>query len=127
MIDIRKLAAIDIAFLGKTFIIVEFVLGAFGIGALGVFVAVRGQTLFQAALAAYLISLAINYVPLMLYAFAIARAGSARGEIADEVGDDRRRAMRKYRRGSLLLPLPLVVPVLAIAQERSRRHSSDPT
>ena len=49
MIDIRKLAAIDIAFLGKTFIIAEFVLGVFGIGALGVFVAVRGHTLFQAA------------------------------------------------------------------------------
>ena len=85
------------------------------------FVAVRGHTLFQAALAAYLISLAINYVPLMLYAFAIARAGSAPAEIGDEIGDDRRRAMRKYRRGSLLLLLPLVVPVLAIAQERSRR------
>jgi len=72
---------------------------------------------------AYLISLAINYVPLMLYAFAIARAGSARGEIAD----DRRQAIRKYRRGSLLLLLPLVVPVLAIAQERSRPQPPDPT
>ena len=49
MIDIRKLAAIDIAFLGKTFIIAEFVLGVFGIGALGVFVAVRGHTLVQVA------------------------------------------------------------------------------
>ena len=107
--------------------IAEFVLGVFGIGALGVFVAVRSHTRSQGALAAYLICLAINYVPLMLYAFAIARAGSARAEIADEVGDDRRRAMRKYRRGSLLLLLPLVVPVLALAQERSRRHSSDPT
>jgi len=56
MIDIRKLAAIDIAFLGKTFIIAEFVRG-----------------------------------------------------------------------GSLLLLLPLVVPAVAIAQERSRRQPPDPT
>ena len=50
MIDIRKLVAIDISFLGKTFIIAEFVLRVFGIGALGVFVAVGARSSGAAAI-----------------------------------------------------------------------------
>jgi hypothetical protein len=120
MIEIRKLAAIDMAFLGPRLIIAEFALGLFGTVALGLFTLSRAHSAQQVILAAYFIALGINYAPLLVYALAIARTGSARAEVADEVSADRRRAMRKYRRGSLLLLLPFVVPVLAIAQEHRR-------
>jgi hypothetical protein len=50
------------------------------------------------------------------------RRGSAGREISDELGD-KRSAFRKYRRQSLLLLIPLLVPVAAMVQEVRPRHS----
>ena len=124
MIEIRKLAAIDIALLGRKIITAEFLLGVLGPAALGIFIALRSKTMSQLLLAAYFLSLALNYVPLFLYARAIGRAGTAELEIGAELARDKRGAMRRYRRGSLLLLLPLVVPIAAIRQEQSRRRGS---
>ena len=120
MLDVRKLAAIDIAFLGPRLIIAEFALGVFGSLALGTFIALRSQGTSGRLLAIYLLSLGVNYVPLLLHAISLRRAGTARAEIADELAETKR-AMGKYRRGSLLLLLPFVVPALAVVQERRRR------
>ena len=125
--EVRKLAAIDIAFLGTRIIIAEFLLGVVGSAALGIFVALRSHTAFQLALSAYFLSLAVNYVPLLMYALAIGRAGSARTEVAGELGENTRQAMRRYRRGSLLLLLPFVIPTLAVLQERAESRKSSPT
>jgi hypothetical protein len=73
-------------------------------------------------LGAYLLSLGINYLPLLLHAIDMERRGSAGREIADELGD-KRSAFRKYRRQSLLLLIPLLVPVAAMVQEVRPRHS----
>jgi len=51
--------------------------------------------------------------------------GSAHLEIPDELGN-KQAAMRKYRRQSLFLLLPLVVPIAAIVQEIQRGRTTLP-
>jgi membrane protease YdiL (CAAX protease family) len=76
------------------------------------------------ALGTYLLSIGINYVPLLLYAVSLVHFDSAGYEIAEETRD-KRRLFRKYRRQSLLLLVPLVVPILAAARELHRNPSPD--
>lgn len=121
MIEIRKLAALDVAFLGSKVIIGEFLLGVLGPVALGVFIASRAHTPFQWVLAIYFLALGLNYIPLVILAVGVTRRGDARSLVADEFGRDKRQTMRNYRRGSLMLLLPLVVPVIALMQRRPRR------
>jgi len=117
VINPRKLAAIDIVFLGSKLIIAEFAGGVLLCVALGTFVLFRGHSFWQIALGLYFISLGINYVPLLVYAVAITSGQSARAEMGDELRDERR-AMARYRRQSILLLVPLLVPILALARER---------
>ena len=123
MINPRKLAAIDIVFLGSKLIIAEFAGGVLLCVALGTFVLFRGHSFWQFALGLYFVSLGINYVPLLVYAVAITRGQSARVEMGDELIDERR-AMAKYRRQSILLLVPLPVPILALARERRRAQAA---
>ena len=113
VINPRKLAAIDIIFLGPKFIIIEFAGGVVLCAALGVFVLLRSHSVLTLALGFYLISLGINYVPMLIYAVAITKKDSAWTEMGDEL-DDKRRAMAKYRRQSLLLLVPLLVPIVSV-------------
>ena len=119
VINPRKLAAIDITFLGSRFIIAEFAGGVLLCLALGTFVLFRAASFWQFALGVYLISLGVNYVPMLIYAVAITRGRSARAEMADEL-NDKRRAMAKYRRYSIILLIPLLVPIVALRQRRSK-------
>ena len=70
-IDLRKLAAIDIAFLGRRVIVAEFAGGAVLSAALGLFVLFRQHSFWQIVLGVYLICLGINYVPMFAHAVAI--------------------------------------------------------
>ena len=123
MLNPRKLAAIDLVFLGAKVIIAEFAGGVLLCLGLGAFVLYRGHSWGQLALGLYLVSLGINYIPLLIYATAITRRRSAVAEMGDEL-NDKSRAMAKYRRQSILLLVPLFVPILALAEER--RKSSRP-
>ena len=109
----RRLAAVDVAFLGPKLIIAEFGLGVCGSIALGVLTLARAQSGPGLLLGLYLLSVGVNYVPLLVYAIEFARHGSAQAAIADEA-DDRRRLFRKYRRQSLILLLPLAAPVAVL-------------
>ena len=121
MADLRKLAAIDILFLGSRFIIIEFAVGAFLSAALGLFVLIRGHSFWQLALGIYLICVGINYLPMLAYAVSISNKERAQTELAGELAN-KRSAMAKYRGQSLLLLVPLVVPILALAHQlRIRR------
>jgi hypothetical protein len=121
MMNPRKLVAIDIVLLGSRFIIAEFAGGVVLCVALGIFVLVRGHSFGQFVLGLYLISLGINYVPMLVYALVLAqRDESAPAEMGDEL-NDKRRAMAKYRRQSLLLLVPLLVPLVAVARECRRK------
>jgi hypothetical protein len=116
--DIRRLAAIDIVFLGYKFVFAEYAFGVVFSIALGLFVLLRGHSVGQVALGAYLLCLGMNYVPMLAYTISIARKENALLELGDELVD-KRAAMSKYRRISLLLLVPLVVPFFAITQRRS--------
>jgi hypothetical protein len=120
MIIIRKLAALDLALLGPIVIISEFVVGVIGPPLLGAFIAVRGHSWGQYVMAFYFAMLGINYVPLLGYALHVRNRETAHAEIAEELTEDRRGLMRRYRRGSLLLLIPFVVPALALLQARGK-------
>jgi hypothetical protein len=124
VIDFRKLAAVDIAFLGSRLILVEFSIGVFGSLGLGLLTLLRSHSVGGIAIGSYLLFIGINYMPLLVYAIRIVRLDSARNEIAEERGD-KRGMFRKYRRQSLLLLVPLAVPILALARELHRNTSKE--
>jgi len=113
VINIRRLAAVDIAFLGSRFILAEFSIGVVGSLCLGVLTLVRSHSYSGRVFGVYLVCIGVNYVPLLFHAISLVRHGTASHEIADEM-PEKNRMFRKYRRQSLLLLVPLVLPILAI-------------
>jgi hypothetical protein len=81
MINVRKLAALDLQVLGHKLILTEFGLGVAGSAAVGVVMLRAGIQRFHSrqmiVFGAYLILLGINYVPLLLHAMSMVRGGSA--------------------------------------------------
>ena len=76
---------------------------------------IRSHATWQILLGVYLLLLGINYVPMLTCAIDIARPGTAAAELGDELLD-KNAAMRKYRRQSLWLLVPLVAPVAWLVQ-----------
>ena len=124
-INIRKLAALDMVFHGSRLILAEFIAGValcgiFGAFNLYAFFHNPDHPFIEAIIGFGLSWVALNYVPLLLYTISIMRGNSARREVAFEL-EHKDYYARKYTRQSLLLMLPLVVPVLAIVQEIQQR------
>jgi hypothetical protein len=105
-------------FLGYKFVLVEYAVGVFFSAALGLFVLYRAHSFWQEALGLYLICLGMNYIPMLAYTLSIANKESARAELGSELSD-KPAAMSKYRRRSLLLLVPLSVPLLALIRRRT--------
>ncbi len=127
IINVRKLAALDIAFLGPKFILAEFALGVFMCAALGIFSTYLGffhgsdHSLFMAIMGCFLLWIALNYIPLFLYAVSIVRHKSAHQEVAYEIAH-KDRYMGKYRLQSAILILaPLGILILSVYQELQKR------
>lgn len=121
LIKLRKLAAIDITFLGYGLIFAEYAGGVFLSLGLGLFVLFRSHSYWQVLLGIYFIGLGTNYVPMLVYAATIGGIKNAQAELGDEL-TDRRRAMAKYRRQSLVLLVPLLALLLVFIQTRRRPH-----
>ena len=124
-INIRKLAALDIVFHGVKWILAEFAVGVFVSGFSGVFSLVTffrnpEHPFAMVTLGFILTYIALNYLPLMLYAISITRRKSAEREVAFEL-EHKDIYARKYTSQSFLLVLPLIVPALAIYQEVQKR------
>jgi hypothetical protein len=126
VINIRKLAALDIAFHGPKFILIEFALGVFGCAALGLFSLYFGlfhdsnPSLFAIIIGCYLLLIALNYVPLLLYAISIERHKSALEEVASEL-EHKEKYAKKYAFQSTLLLIPFAMPAIATYQELQKR------
>lgn len=131
-INVRKLVAFDIALHGMPFILIEFSITVIGGAALGLFVLLR--TIFASGavsvlglvVGAYVLAIAVNYAPPLLYALAIRSRARAREEVGAELEDGAERGWyaRRYGTQQFLLVLPLFIPLLAIAQElRKRAHA----
>ena len=119
MIDPRKLAAMDIATLGPTFIIGNFAGVAVVCLSLGTFILWGADSCQKLTVGFYFFSLGINYMFMLFYALEINNRESAHAAIGNEL-DKERGAMAQYRRQSMYLLLPLVVPIVAL----KRRYKS---
>lgn len=126
MLNVRKLAAIDLHLLGSKIIVTELGLGVIGltvVGWLTLRAGIRsGHGAWFIFSGLYMLGLGMNYVPLLVQATNLAIRKTATQEIADELSD-RVAAARKYRRQSVLILVSLLVVVLAIIQELQRRRS----
>ena len=120
MINIRKLAAVEMAWLGTGVIITEYALGASMPLFLGVF-SIRSALLspilvgWEVFLGAWLIAISVNYIPLFIYAILIARTGSAKEEGQAEIA-----RARKYGSQQVIILIPLMVVIFALVQESRR-------
>jgi hypothetical protein len=121
MIEVRKLAAVDMAWLGTRVIVTEYALGVMlplvlGILSLGAGLAQQDLINWQTILGTWLVTISANYVPLFLYSVIIARAGSAQREGRPEFAHAGRYGIQQA-----IILVPLFVVFLAFAQERQRR------
>jgi hypothetical protein len=112
MLNVRKLAAFDMAVHGKRFIVGEFMLGVMGPIALGIFSLLRGREI----MGWYLIGLGTNYIPLLLYAVDIARKDSARQEAAYEL-EHKTTEAKRYGLGQFIILVPFLLVFVAVYQE----------
>src|SRR5215469_362442 len=96
MINVRKLAALDIVYHGPD------------------------HSLFAIVLGCFLLWIALNYVPLFLYAISIVKQKSAHQEVAYELEHKDTYAV-KYTLQSTLLLVPLAIPMLTAYQELQKR------
>jgi hypothetical protein len=121
LIEIKKLAAIDMAWLGPKVILVEYAFGIILPLGLGVFTlhstfSSPNWLTWQTIFGMWLVSIAANYVPLFLYALSIARAGTVKAESEPELPHARRYGVQQV---SILVPF--LVVAIAVVQERLRR------
>ncbi len=123
MINIRKLAALDMVLHGVRLIATEYALGvAFPL--LLAFFTLRSilsgpvRLDWQMVFGVWLVGIAVNYIPLLIYAILIARAGSANAEGRPELAQ-----VRRYNVQQLMLLIPFLVAVIALVQELSKPRS----
>ncbi len=117
MINIRKLAALDMVLNGVRFIQVEFALGV-------ILPLILGPISIQAGLASpavlnwktilgiWVLGIGVNYIPLFIYALIIARGRTVKAE-----GEPMRLQVKKYGFQQVIILVPLLVAVVALVQE----------
>jgi hypothetical protein len=125
LIEIRKLAAVDMAWLGTWVVLPEYALGvvlplALGLVTLRVALVQPEPANWQTFFGVWLVTIAANYVPLFVYALAIARAGTVREEGLPELKEAKRYGIQQA-----IILVPLLVVAVAMAQERRRRKQND--
>lgn len=113
-LNVRKLAALDMTFLGTRIIVAEDAAGVVICGVIG------GLSLLKGVLwlGIPLLWIGLNYVPLLLHSVDLARRRSAREEVAKELADTR--AARSYSWRQLWILVPLVVVVFDLVQRSAR-------
>jgi hypothetical protein len=123
MINIRKLAAVDMLWLGTRIIVTEYAVGIVLPLILG-FLSVRASLLglviigWEAALGFWLVTIAANYIPLFIYAVVIARGGTVKEEGQPELA-----RAKRYGILQVIILVPFLVLVLALMQEN--RHTTN--
>ena len=122
MINIRKLAAVDMAWLGPRVILVEYALGIILPTVLGLLSLRAGwfglvRSNWEGVTGLWLLGIAVNYVPLFIYAILIARGGTVKQEGQPELAHARRYGLQQ-----VIIFVPLLVAMVALLQEtRGRR------
>jgi len=119
-IDVRRLAAVDMygsagARWRRWVILVEFLAGVVGIALIAVLLLRQGGGMGSTVVAAWLLGVAANYVPLALHALSLVRPGALAAELA---GVDIGAELRHYTTAQFWVFVPLLLAVLAIRQTR---------
>ena len=115
LISIRKLVAADITLHGSRFILIEFGIGTPAMILFGLWLTLIGKD-FVFFLGLYIFLVGINYTALLVYAIAIARKGSAKSEVGDDLAHNEQ-YLRKYGSQQFLILVPFTILVIAIVQE----------
>lgn len=125
-IKVRKLAALDIFFHGATFILVEFALAVFLCAALGLFILrVSNHSPVMVILAGLFLGIALNYIPLLLYAIRIVKSKSAQQVAAFELEHKEKYAGKYMLQSILFLLIPFAMFLLAVYQVIQKRNTYD--
>ncbi len=119
MVDVRRLAAVDMhgaagTLLRRRIILAEFAFGALAGVGLGIWVLTAA-----APLGIWAIGIGLNYLPLAIYAIRLSPAGALERELA---GIDVDAELRRYTVAQLWIFVPLLFAVLAALQEGARRR-----
>jgi hypothetical protein len=122
LIEVRKLAAVDMVWLGPKVVIAEYALGIVLPLALGLrsvwmeFAGAPRSSVWPLALGLWLITIAANYVPLFLHAVSLRRGNAVEREGRPELA-----RARRYGVQQVMILVPFLVLVLAVFQLRTRR------
>lgn len=120
MVDVRRLAALDMhglagSRLRRRVILAEFILGAVGCLVLGLLTATFTTGLGWRLIGLWLAGIGVNYVALSLHALSLTRPGALDAELA---GVDVGREVRRYTKLQAWIMVPLLLAVLAVRQFR---------
>ena len=121
MINIRKLAAVDMAIHGARFIVAEYAIGVILPLILGV-VPIRSIFFgvvyagWEIVLVFWLLGASANYIPLLIYAILIARGGTIKEEGQPELA-----RVKRYNVQQVIILVPFLVAVLALVQENHQQ------
>jgi hypothetical protein len=121
--DIRRLAAIDMfgsagAPWRRWVILGEFLLGVIGGLALGLFLILSGGTI-PVVFGVYLVTIALNYVPLSVHALTLIAPGALERELT---GVDVPATLRHYTTRQFLVFVPLLFVILDLRRRRTAAH-----
>ncbi|GCE14868.1 hypothetical protein [Tengunoibacter tsumagoiensis] len=126
VINVRKLAALDIVFHGMKMIMVEFlaaVLVCAGLAVLLLFF-ISSHTLSNTLLGLYFLGVALNYLPLLSYALLIRTRDQAANVAERELKDVDHYGRRYSLQSILLILIPYALALLALSQLAARRSHS---
>jgi hypothetical protein len=117
MLNIRNYVIKDMETQGVRFILVEYAIGIllpFILGLISIFSGQLSspQSTLKTVLGFWFVTVAINYVPLMIYAISISRAGTVQEKKERDPDQEPR-----DRRRQVILAIPFLVVILALAQE----------
>ena len=122
IIKVRKLAALDLVFHGKTFILVEFALAVLLCAAVGLSI-LHGanHSPLMVILGSFFLGVSLNYIPLLLSAISIVKNKSAQQEVAYELENKDTYGGKYTLQSILLLLMPLAMLLLAVYQDLQKR------
>jgi hypothetical protein len=124
MLDVRRLAALDMhglagSRLRRNIIRAEFVLGAVVGAGLGIWVAVAATSVGAKLFGAWIVGTGVNYAALAWQAALLSRPGALEAELA---GVDLARDLRRYSVLQFWIVVPVLLAVLA-ARAPARRDA----
>jgi len=128
LVDVRRLAALDMhglagSSLRRRFILAEFVLGAAGCVVVGLLTASRASGAGWRVFGVWLAGIGVNYVALAVHAVSLSRSGTHEAELA---GVDVASELRRYTYLQAWTAVPLLLAALTLLQVRGRASPVGP-